>query len=62
MIWFQAAFDPDARHGKQWVVLEMRLSNPSYTYEEPVKARVFSQWPTRHEAEGHARKAWERLQ
>jgi hypothetical protein len=57
MYWFQAAFDPEAVHGKQWVVLQMNYM-PSGGYIRPMEV---SRWPTKHEAEGRARKEWESI-
>lgn len=56
MTWFQAAHDADAFQGYQWVVLQIH-----YHSRYGMTATEVSRWPTRHEAEGHARKAWERL-
>lgn len=57
MYWFQAAYDCEAVHGKQWVVLQMNIMG-DHMYVRPT---VASRWPTKHEAEGHARKEWEKL-
>jgi hypothetical protein len=56
MIWFQAAFDREANYGQQWVVLQMRLNDDGNVWGFPV-----ARYPTRHEAQGHSRKNWERL-
>lgn len=57
MTWFQVAHDSEAEHDR-WVVLQMYRYGP---LGRDVHSREHSRWPTRHEAEGHARKAWENL-
>lgn len=54
MVWYQAAYDEEALPNKAWVVLLMTFNGK---YVTPVEC---GRYPTRHEAEGHARKNWEK--
>lgn len=57
MTWFQYAFDENAPHGRQWVVLRMWWCSA----RKILSCTEISRWPTKHEAEGHARKELERM-